>query len=181
MNRLTIGGRSLFSAGGQQWLAGALVVLSVLPFVVLAFDSHPALDDFSDAVLRHRLGFWGAQADLYRNWTGRYATSVLLMDLSPLRARAWPAFYFLVPVGALLALAGSLFALFTALAGPAWAVKHRVLATGAVLGLWLAQAPSVAECLYWYNGMAVYSLPLAWATAGTMACLGALFAYQLGR
>jgi len=161
--------RRLFSAGGQQWLAGAGVALSLLPFVVLAFDSHPALDDFSDAVMRQRLGFWGAQRDLYTGWTGRFTTSVLLTDFSPLRWASWPSFYFLVPLVTLLALAGSLFALVTTLAGGAWAWKTRALAVGVGLSLWLAQAPSVAECLYWYNGVAVYSLPdalfLLWLAA----------------
>ena len=172
MNRLTTWYRHLFSTKGQRGLAGALVVLSVLPFVVLAFDSHPSLDDFSDAVMRQRLGFWGAQRDLYLGWTGRYATSLLLMDVSPLRWPGWPGVYFLVPLGTLLALAGGLFALFTALAEGAWAVRTRLLATGAVLALWLAQAPSVAECLYWYNGVAVYSLPNALFLLWLVALLG---------
>ena len=153
---------SLFSNRGQQRLAAALVVLCLLPFVVLAFDSHPALDDFSDAVLRRRLGFWAAQRELYQGWTGRFTTSVFLMDASPLRwAGEWPRYYFLVGWSALLALAGGLYACWTALTGAAWSRWVRLLATGVVLALWLAQAASVAECLYWYNAVAVYTWPAA--------------------
>ena len=153
---------SLFSNRGQQRLAAALVVLCLLPFVVLAFDSHPALDDFSDAVLRRRLGFWAAQRELYQGWTGRFTTSVFLMDASPLRwAGEWPRYYFLVGWSALLALAGGLYACWTALTGAAWSRWVRLLATGVALALWLAQAASVAECLYWYNAVAVYTWPAA--------------------
>lgn len=151
----------MFSARGQQWLAAGLVLLCLLPFVLLAFDSHPALDDFSDAVMRRQLGFWGTQRTLYLGWTGRYTTSLLLMGLSPLQTfEHWEAGYFLVGWSALLALAGGLYALWTALVGAAWSRPTRALATGVVLALWLAQAPSVAECLYWYNAVAVYTWPL---------------------
>ena len=159
MNQATTWLRRLLSARGQCRLAGAAVAISLLPFVVLAFDSHPSLDDFQDAVMRRNLGFWGAQRTLYVGWTGRYFSSLLLMDLSPLRWRAWSSLYFLVPLVTLLAMAGGLYAFFTVLASGAWSIKMRVLAAGTVLSLWLAQSPSVAECLYWYNAVAVYSLP----------------------
>ena len=161
MSQVSAWGRWLFSVMRQQWLAWSLVMLCLLPFVVLGFDSHPSLDDFSDMVMRRHLGFWGAQRNLYFGWTGRFATSLLLMELSPLRWPGWPSFYFLVPLGSLLALAGSLFALLTKLTRAVWSVKTRALATGVVLSLWLVQAPSVAEFLYWYNAVAVYSLPEA--------------------
>lgn len=152
----------LLSSRGQQWLAATLVLLCLLPFVVLAFDSHPALDDFSDAVLRRRLGFWAAQRELYQKWTGRYTTSLFLTDTSPLRwADAWPRYYFLVGWSALLALAGGLYACWTTLTGAAWPRRERLLATGVVLALWLTQAASIAECLYWYNAVAVYTWPAA--------------------
>jgi len=176
MNSVSIWGRRFFSAMGQQWVAWALVALCLLPFVVLGFDSHPSLDDFSDMVMRRHQGFWGAQRTLYLGWTGRFATSLLLMELSPLRWPGWPSFYFLVPLGSLLALAGGLFALLTKLTREVWSMRTRALATGIVLSLWLVQAPSVAECLYWYNAVAVYSLPdalfLLWlaAVVGLIQC-----------
>ena len=161
MNFLSGWSRRIFSAWGQQWLAAALMLLCLLPFVALAFDSHPALDDFSDAMLRRQLGLWGTQRELYLNWTGRYTTSLLLMALSPLQTfEHWEAGYFLVGWSALLGVAGGLYLLWTELVGAAWPRPTRALATGVVLALWLAQAPSVAECLYWYNAVAVYTWPL---------------------
>ena len=162
MNRLTIWGHRLFSTRGEQWLAAGLVLLCLLPFVVLAFDSHPALDDFQDAVMRRRLGFWEAQKELYQHWTGRYTSSVLLTDASPLHwGDQWPRYYFLIGWSAMLALAGGLYTCLTTLTAPAWPWQTRGLATGTMLALWLAQAPSVAECLYWYNAVAVYTWPAA--------------------
>ena len=162
MRFTTTWSRNIFSARGQQWLAVALVVLCLLPFVVLAFDSHPALDDFQDAVMRRRLGFWAAQRELYQGWTGRYTTSLLLMDASPLHwGPHWYRYYFLVGWSALLALAGGLYACWTVLTGAAWPRRVRLLATGVVLALWLTQAASIAEGLYWYNAVAVYTWPAA--------------------
>lgn len=159
----------MLSAAGQRWLSGVLVALCVVPFAVLAFSSHPSLDDFGDAVLRQRLGFWESQVKLYHTWTGRFTTSVLLTEASPLRHSSWPFFYFLVAWSTLLAVAVALFTLLTATTGRAWTTRARVLASGILLSLWLAQAPSVAECLYWYNGVAVYTLPdvlfLLWLAA----------------
>ncbi|WP_460501955.1 hypothetical protein, partial [Hymenobacter agri] len=161
MKYLAASGRRLLSEPGQQWLAAGLVLLCLLPFVALAFDSHPALDDFSDALMRRQWGFWGAQRELYLKWTGRYTSSVLLMAPSPLQSfNQWENGYFLVAWSALLGLATGLYAYWTALVGSIWPRRYRWLAAGVMLALWLAQASSVAECLYWYNAVAVYTWPL---------------------
>ena len=67
----------------QKRLAVLLVLLVLLPFVVLCFYSHPAADDYADAVQRRKLGFWPMQCDLYFHLTGRVFTSVILTEASP--------------------------------------------------------------------------------------------------
>lgn len=144
----------------QKRLAALLVALVLLPFVALCFYSHPGADDFCDAVLRQQAGFWDTQLDLYLHLTGRLFTSVLLTEANPLRLRLLDA-YWVVPLLTLALLLSSLYALLTALVGPAWSAGTRALAAAAALALWLLQNPSVAESVYWYNGLAVYTVPTA--------------------
>lgn len=145
------------------------MALVVLPFVVLCFYSHPSADDFCDAVLRQQFGFWVTQRDLYLHLTGRLFTSVLLTDANPLWLGGLD-FYWLVPLLTLVLVLTSLYALLTAVAGPAWSAGTRALAAAVVLALWLLQNPSVAESVYWYNGLAVYTVPAA-ALLGWLAAL----------
>lgn len=152
--------RRLFTPESQRRMTWGLLVVGLLPFVVLSFYSHPALDDYSDALLRNRLGFWEAQRNLYLTWTGRFTTSLLLTELSPVYHRCL-SIYWLVPVLALLALLGSLYVLLSTLTGSLWRRSTRLLASGVLLLLWLLRASSIAEVLYWYNGVAVYTLPTA--------------------
>ncbi|GAA4029363.1 hypothetical protein GCM10022409_11950 [Hymenobacter glaciei] len=146
----------------------------LLPFVVLCYYSHPGADDFTDAVQRQAFGFWGIQRDLYLNLTGRLFTSVLLMEASPLTSHhlSW---YGMAPAGALLLLGASLYWLVSVLVGPAWRWPARLLAAGLLLALWLLQNPSIAESVYWFNGLAVYTVP----TAVLVGWLAALVRYWL--
>ena len=153
----------------QQRLAGLFVFLTLLPFAALCWYSHPGADDFTDAVQREGLGFWGIQRDLYLNLTGRLFTSVLLTEASPLVWQQLP-WYGLAPAGALLLLGASLYWLVSVLASTAWRWPARLLAAGMVLALWLLQNPSVAESVYWYNGLAVYTVPTA-VLVGWLAAL----------
>ncbi|GAA3987761.1 hypothetical protein GCM10022407_35460 [Hymenobacter antarcticus] len=137
-----------------------LVLLVLLPFVVLCFYSHPGADDYSDAVQRRELGFWVVQRDLYLHFTGRLFTSVILTEASPL-VRGLLDVYWLVPLLTLNLVLGSLYTLLTVLVGVVWTRPVRLLAAAIVLALWLLQNPSVAESVYWFNGLAVYTVPTA--------------------
>ncbi|WP_046246679.1 DUF6056 family protein [Hymenobacter terrenus] len=142
----------------QKRLAVLLVFLTVLPFVVLSFYSHPGADDYSDAVQRRDLGFWITQRDLYLHLTGRLFTSVILTEVSPL-ARGLLDIYWLVPLLTLGLLLVSLYTLLGALLGAVWSSATRGLTATVLLALWLLQNPSVSESVYWFNGLAVYTLP----------------------
>ena len=144
----------------QKRLAVLLVLLVLLPFVVLCFYSHPGADDYSDAVQRRELGFWVMQRDLYLHLTGRLFTSVILTEASPLVLGLLDV-YWLMPLLTLGLLLGSLYALLTVLMGACWTRATRLLAAAVVLALWLLQNPSVAESVYWFNGLAVYTVPTA--------------------
>ena len=106
------------------------------------------------------LGFWVMQRDLYLHLTGRLFTSVILTEASPLALGLLDA-YWLVPLLTLGLLLGSLYALLTVLMGAGWTRATRLLAAAVVLALWLLQNPSVAESVYWFNGLPVYTVPTA--------------------
>ncbi|MET4074109.1 hypothetical protein [Hymenobacter sp. UYCo722] len=166
MNRLITWGRHLLLVRGQQWLAGALMVLSVLPFVVLACYNHPTLDDILDAGQVRELGFWQAQKFFYFSHTGRYTTTVLLALTNPLRYGHWAANWWWVTLtfifGTLLVLRYSLGAMLHLPAKSAW------LMAGIMLSLWLAYAPGLAEGLYWFTGAYTY-IAAAWLLVAWLA------------
>ena len=167
----------------QKRLAVLLVLLVLLPFVVLCFYSHPAADDYADAVQRRKLGFWPMQCDLYFHLTGRVFTSVILTEASPLVLGLLDV-YWVVPLLTLVLVLTSLYTLLTVLLGAVWSRATRLLAAAIMLALWLLQNPGVAESVYWFNGLAVYTVPTAvlifwlaalvryWQAGSPRACFG---------
>lgn len=166
MNQLMIRGRHFFPGRGQQWLVGALMLLSVLPFVALACYNHPTLDDILDAGQVRELGFWQAQKFFYLSHTGRYTTTVLLALANPLRYGHWAANWWWVTLafifGTLLVLRYGLGAMLHLPAKAAW------LLAGMLLSLWLAYAPGLAEGLYWFTGAYTY-IAAAWLLVAWLA------------
>jgi hypothetical protein len=144
----------------QKRLAILLVFLVLLPFLVLCFYSHPGADDFSDAIQRRDYGFWMTQRDLYLHLTGRIFTSLILTEASPL-FRGLLGAYWLVPLLTMSLLFSSLYVLIVVVVGSTWAKGTRLLAAAILLALWMLCNPSVAESVYWFNGLAVYTVPTA--------------------
>ena len=145
------------------WLGAAFCLL---PLVVLAFRSHPALDDFGFAGAARPLGWWAFQAWEYQHWQGTYTTNALLTGLNPLAYGALE-YYWLSPLLVLAALVLGAWQLCAALLDP----PHRGPATALLLMLVLVQFPSPAEGLYWLTGAWAYLL----SGAGAL-CWGALLA-----
>ena len=143
------------------WLGAAFCLL---PLVVLAFRSHPALDDFGFAGAARPMGWWAFQAWEYQHWQGTYTTNALLTGLNPL-AHGALEYYWLSPLLVLAALVLGAWQLCAALLSP----PHRGPATALLLTLVLVQLPSPAEGLYWLTGAWAYLL----SGAGAL-CWGAL-------
>ena len=132
------------------WLgAGA----SLLPLVVLAFYSHPALDDFGFAGAAQSRGWWAFQAWEYQHWQGTYTTNALLTGMNPLVYGSLQ-YYWLCPLVVLVALVLGAWQLCAALLNP----PHRGPTTALLLILILVQLPSPAEGLYWLTGAWAYLL-----------------------
>ena len=73
-----------------------LIFLSLLPFFLASFYTHPSADDFGYAVRGLKLGWLEAQKHYYQNWSGRY-TATSLLSGSPVYFRNL-VLYKLMPV-----------------------------------------------------------------------------------
>lgn len=134
---------------------GLLLVAAgcLLPFVVLSFRSHPALDDFAFAVATRRMGWLAFQKYEYLSWQGAYTTNALMSSLNPL-VSGHLDYYWLSPV-----------AVLTILVLGAWQLSWALLPRGyrspgvaILLTLLLVQFPNPAEGLYWLNAAWAYLL-----------------------
>src|SRR4051812_26403145 len=73
-----------------------IAFLSILPFVVLSFFSHPGREDYYfDSSLKHR-GFWNMQKELYSNWGGRFFVNAV--EATCIKMNFISDFYFLLPL-----------------------------------------------------------------------------------
>jgi len=140
----------------------ALGILAVHAFV--GTYSRYLADDFCTAGDVARLGFWGAQSNLYQTWSGRFSFSFVVA----LTHLAGPG---LTPFLPATALALWLVA-FTFL-------MHQVIISRVGTGPWiiplmlalvfiaaiLSTSPNIYQSLYWQTGMLTYLLPLILFTA----------------
>ncbi len=129
----------------------ALIMLAsicLLPFLRLAFCTHPYLDDFVLPSMLRQHGVWSHTTTVYLTWGGRFSDS-LITALHPL---AWGELRHVKPfvfafIGAFttsVVFAGNAILSGT---GVRWATR---LATGsAVLALFLLMLPSPTEAFYW--------------------------------
>lgn len=136
----------------------------MLPFVVLSFRSHPALDDFAFAGAARHMGWWAFQRYEYLHWQGAYTTNALMSSLNPLVGGRLD-WYWLSPVAVLATLVLGAGLLSRALLPPGL----RTGGAAVVLALFLVQFPNPAEGLYWLNAAWAYLLgaaaALLWAAA----------------
>ena len=145
-----------------------LAVLLVVPLVALSFYNHPSpADDYCFANTAMRYGFWQAQRFYYDGWSGRFFHN-FLVHASPLTI-GWYAGYKVYPIVLLALLLLSCYALASqwlvreptaeplTSATPFGTGTKLALAAGLFVGF-LATLAGLPEFLYWYAGMACYSL-----------------------
>ncbi|QJW88692.1 hypothetical protein HNV11_04520 [Spirosoma taeanense] len=134
----------------------SFVLILFVPLVVLSFYNHPSpADDYCFANTAMQYGFWRAQQFYYDGWSGRFFHNFLVHS-SPLTI-GWYDGYKIYPI-ILLAL---LLLGFYALASQ-WLYRFGkglklALAAGLFVGF-MATLAGLPEFLYWYAGMACYSL-----------------------
>lgn len=136
----------------------ALSILVVHAF--LGAYSRYLADDFCTAGDVARLGFWGAQTNLYQTWSGRFAFSFVVA----LTHLVGPGFTPFLPAAALtLWLAAFVFMLHQMVTlrvgGDRWILPLMVASVS--IAAILSASPNIYQSLYWQTGMLTYLLPLA--------------------
>lgn len=149
----------------------------LLPFGVLAFYSHPALDDFAFGGYLRTKSIGAYVADVYWHSSGRYAASLSTAAVQVFGRH--PAAYSWLVLAGLLALVIALYAA-AATTAPAGA-KHLAGPIGSVvLVACLLNFPKPADGIYWLTGEVAYLYPVA-LTALLVALLAWLAAHPLAR
>ena len=132
-------------------------------FVARALQTRWVADDFCVAAMVDERGFWGAQVDTYREWSGRYASTFIGSALIAMGERFAP-----VSAIALLAIwltcawqfARRLFLVFRLRTTQLDAIA----AAAAVVSACIYTSPDTFQTLLWTTGIAAYGLAAAGVT-----------------
>jgi hypothetical protein len=135
-----------------------LAILCVLPFTVLAFYSHPALDDFALSNYLRTTGLLAHVWSAYLEHSGRYASSLtsfvfILFDAYP-QWYGYQIFIFLI------LFASGLFGAATAATWGTQANTQWVLPGSVLVIVGFSAYPWPAEGLFWLTGVQAYLISL---------------------
>lgn len=170
---------ALFSLLPRRALFNLLAVGCVLPFSVLAFYSHPALDDFAIGHHLRTHTIWQYVAAVYSHSSGRYSASIFSVVLQLFGAHP-AAYQTLIEVGFL----GFVLSLYVAAASVVRSVNGPAglaVALGSLLTVAaLTNFPWPAEGIFWLTGSIAYLYPVA-LTGLLAAILSYLYAQPPGR
>lgn len=141
-------GRAHFFSG----LVWGAAVLTLFPFLVLAFVNSPMADDFWYGTLVHKYGLLRSQVEWYHGWGGRYTSTAIISTY------AWVTDLggglVLIPFITMLAIHVSIVLLIVSLAD---IVPRRAAWYAFVfLAVYVANMPRPASGLYWLAGVGVY-------------------------
>ncbi len=135
----------------------AIVVIAVPTlFIVLSFFNYPSADDFCYAAKARQLGFIGAQAFWYENWSGRYTLNLV-----------WTAFmlsgdifqiYRFPPIALLLSTWLSTCFLIARIVRGHFSTPLILLLGGVGTVLFIAGVPDPAQTFYWLGGSFTYQI-----------------------
>lgn len=142
----------------KQYFFQVVAVGCLLPFLVLTFYSHPALDDFVFGELLRTKSVGAYVASVYWHNSGRYAATLSTVVIQVFGR--YPAAYPWLVLAGLLALVITLYAAAIATA-PAGA-KQLAGSVGSVLVVaCLLNLPKPADSIYWLTGEVAYLYPVA--------------------
>jgi len=134
----------------------SVAVLVAVPLAVLSAYNHPSpADDYCFANTAMQYGFWQAQQFYYDGWSGRFFHNFIVHS-SPLTI-GWYDGYKLYPLVLLVLLMASIYALSSQWLHGFDTRTKVTFAAGLFVGF-MATLAGLAEFLYWYAGMACYSL-----------------------
>lgn len=161
---------------GLLRLFGALLVLSLAKYLLLAAHAHPVADDFCYAAKSHGLSLWDWSFSEWLYWNGRYASNLLMIH-GPL---TWSSDlltgYRMMPVLLLLSTFLSFWFFLHRATGHALSTGREMIGALVFLLLYLNLMPDLGEGFYWYTGAITYQL----GSILLMVHLGLLFGKHAG-
>ncbi|RFP66028.1 hypothetical protein D0N36_06050 [Hymenobacter lapidiphilus] len=136
------------------------VGLGLLPLLLLCYYNQPYSDDFSFTSDVEAYGFWGAQKQLFTNWSGRYFTNWLQLVGNPLNHRWLRGVQLTAVIGQLLRIA-VLYAAIRLLTGRQLRCRDAGLLAAGLALVYSSIVPSTFSALYYFTEVVVYHVP-AW-------------------
>ena len=137
---------------------GLVAILS--PFLVACALVHPMADDFFYAS-NGRVGFWTAWSREYFGWNGRYASNALVLR-APL-VFGWPGGHRVMAATMIVSTVVAVYAFVRACSAGGLTKREALQCSLAFSALFLSQAPSIGEGIYWYTSAVTYHAPLVLA------------------
>jgi hypothetical protein len=141
----------------QKKLALLVLLLSIIPFLILAFFCHPAYDDFCYSVGPMKTSFIEGQKAMYNGITGRYFLMALL-HFNPLTVGSFVGYQALAALIILL-LFISIFSFLDAFLKSSVGRLEKLIGAAFLLGLFSNQMPDVTEAYYLMTSKIAYQLP----------------------
>lgn len=129
-------------------------LFSLFLLIVLSFFAYPQADDFGFANSLNNFGWLGSQINWYKNWFGRFASTMLIIS------GAYINFGILCKVFPLLVIGGYFYA-FYLVSGKFFAdapKKFRLVFAITIMFVFVSGMPSLSQGVYWFSGTATYSL-----------------------
>ncbi|MFO1422663.1 MAG: DUF6056 family protein [Candidatus Competibacteraceae bacterium] len=141
------------SIGILIFIVAAVITL----FIALSFFDYPSADDFCYAAKARQLGFFGAQAFWYENWSGRYTLNFTYTAFS-LLGDIFKIYHF--PPIILLISTWLGFCFVIAKVSRGQISKLFIFLTGGICTvLFISGTPNIAQTFYWPGGSFTYQIP----------------------
>jgi hypothetical protein len=147
----------LSQLAGKKYFWIALLGLLFFPFITLIFFNHASADDYCYVVGTVKMGFWKYQIDIYRNWSGRYVSNILLAG-GPLLFCSFVGYKLINFLLLLFTAASWLYFVKALLHKSNFDLSVIAISTG-MLFLYLSKMPNLTEGFYWLAGALTYQLP----------------------
>ena len=132
----------------------AFEIISLILLIFLSFFAQPQADDFAFANSLNKFGWLGSQINWYKNWFGRFSSTMLLISASYLDLSVLSKIF---PIVIIL---GYLFAFYFASKKlfPNVSKKFRLIFALTVFLLYVSGMPSLSQGIYWFCGTATYAV-----------------------
>lgn len=141
----------------MQVLLPGLVLL--FPFLMLIHFNRMSVDDFCIKGMVNQSGFFGAQINFYKTWSGRYASTFFTVLFSVTSFKNSLTLYSILILSVLI--------LSSYLYLRSVEKTSRLVSFSAaifIIGIFFLLTPNKGQSWFWLAGSATYLLPLVWAT-----------------